>query len=114
MKYKLVPLRLHAGWEITYNSFTEYDTALHGREDIWELREDLLQLRHSLADLIIDLGWYPGSDPAGHYVLRMIGDKNWEVPLEIFTSRSKEEIAAHIEKWSGYEFYVKYTGENYE
>ena len=25
MKYKMQPLRIHTGWEIIFNSFTEYD-----------------------------------------------------------------------------------------
>lgn len=111
MKYDLVPLKLHGGWEITYNSFTDYDIALYGTDDICELREDLLQLQHSSADIMIDLGWYPDFDPSGHYVLRMIRDKNWEEPLEIFSSRSINQIAEHIEKWSDCEFYGKYAGD---
>ena len=42
--YGLQPLRLQAGWRIECNNFTEYDIAVHGKQDCYELHEDLLQL----------------------------------------------------------------------
>lgn len=33
--------------------------SIHGEEDCYELNEDLLQLKYTRANIIIDLGWYP-------------------------------------------------------
>lgn len=49
--------------------------------------------------LIIDLGWYPDSEPSGNFRLVAILNNNWEFPLLQFTSRSKKEILETLEYW---------------
>lgn len=106
--YELQPLRVQAGWKIEFNDFTEYDIAIHGRHDCFELHEDLLQLLNEQARLVIDLGWYPSYDENGNYLLLLIKDYNWNFPLEKVVSRSKEEIVSYIEKWVDVGFWTKY------
>ncbi len=108
MFYELQPLRLQAGWKIEFNNFTEYDTDLHGENALHELCEDLLRLYNEKVNLIIDLGWYPGCDISGHYVLELIKDFKWDYPLERISTKSKKEIIAYIEKWVCFEFFAKY------
>ncbi len=109
MKYSLQPLRLKAGWEIIFNNFTEYDINKHSEDDIIELNEDLLQLYHKNANLIIDLGWYPNNDKDGQYILLMIKNYDWDFPLEKVISKSKDEIIDCIEKWVDIGFFAKYN-----
>ena len=109
MYYELQPLRIQAGWKIQYNSFTEYDIEIHGLNDLLELNEDLLQLYNEKANLIIDLGWYPSHNIDGNYILRLVKNYKWDCPLEQITSKSKREIIACIEKWTCYDFFVKYS-----
>lgn len=108
MIYELQPLRLQGGWKIEFNDFTEYDMSIHGEADTFELREDLLQLLNEKANMIIDLGWYPSSDPEGKYILALVKNYNWEQPLEIICTRSKSEVISNIEKWVCHGFYSKY------
>lgn len=106
--FELQPLRLAAGWTIEYNDFTEYDLDKHGKEYSYELHEDLLQLCLNSKNLRIDLGWYPNADENGCYVLVLIKNSDWNLPLQEVRTRSKQEIIACIEKWTHYEFYSKY------
>jgi len=108
MFYELQPLRIQAGWTVEFNYFSEYDRCIHGDTDLFELNEDLLQLYHPKANLIIDLGWYPAHNADGEYVLFLVKDCNWNCPLERFSSQSKKEIIDHIEKWVCYDFFGKY------
>lgn len=106
--YELQPLRLQQGWKIEYNNFSEYDMSIHGKNDSWELHEDLLQLYNEKADLLIDLGWYPAYDEKGSYYLQLIKNHNWDKPLEWIKTQSKREIIYLIEKWVDYGFWQKY------
>ena len=108
MTYELQPLRIQTGWMVRWNNFTEYDMAVHGPEDAFELHEDLLQLFHEKARLTIDLGWYPSYDPEGHYLLLLVRDCDWDRPLETVETRSKAEVIARIEKWVDHGFFGKY------
>ena len=91
--YQLQPLRLPAGWKVT--------------RDLIELREDLLQLSHEGAHLIIDLGWYPSFDENGSYHLLLIKNQNWYSPLQKVVSKSEKEIVACIEEWVDARFWTK-------
>lgn len=108
MYYELQPLRIQAGWRIEYNNFTEYDMDIHGVDDLFELHEDLLRLRHINRKLIIDLGWYPSYEIDGSYLLMFVKNFDWDNPLEQISTRSKKEIIACIEKWVCRGFFEKY------
>lgn len=108
MYYELQPLRIQAGWKIQYNNFTEYDVDIHGKNDLSELNEDLLQLYNEKANLTIDLGWYPSHDVNGHYLLLLIKNFDWDSPVEQISSKSKKEMIKIIEKWVCHDFFAKY------
>jgi len=108
MGYPLQPLRLQTGWAVMYNDFTEYDMEKHGEGGLSELHEDLLQLWNERASLTLDLGWYPDGDPEGRYVLLLVRGDRWDQPLARFMTRSKTEMVARVERWTGREFYGKY------
>lgn len=109
MYYELQSLRIQAGWSIAYNNFSEYDMSIHGEEDCYELNEDLLQLKHTRANIIIDLGWYPPhSCDKGNYILYLIKNYDWENPLDKVMTRDKKEVIKTIEKWVCYDFIQKF------
>lgn len=89
--------------------FSEYDLDKDGVEYSAELWEDLLQLENK--NLLIDLGWYPHGDIKGSYKLYLVDttkDSPFESPLELFSSKSKQEIIYMIEYWTNYGFISKY------
>ena len=109
MYYELQPLRIQAGWSVEYNNFSEYDMSVHDEEDCYELNEDLLQLKYTGANIIIDLGYYPAhSCDEGNYILYLVKDCDWEKPLEKVMTRDKKEVIKTIEKWVCYDFIQKY------
>lgn len=107
--FELQPLRIPAGWNVKYNVLSEYDPDKDGVEYSYELCEDLLQLENK--NLLIDLGWYPHGDIKGSYKLYLVDttkDSPFESPLELFNSKSKQEIINRIEYWTNYDFFLKY------
>ena len=106
----LQPLRLHAGWSVVFHDFTEYDPERAGEGDAFCLHEDLLQLRHERAGLVIDLGWYPDGDRNGRYVLLLVRGQEWDAPLERAESRSRDGIAGLIGCWTDEAFWGRYGG----
>ena len=103
--FELQPLRITTG----YNTFSEYDPDKDGGEYFYELCEDLLQLENK--NLLIDLGWYPYGDINGSYTLYLVDTTNerpFEYPLELFSSKSKQEIINKLEYWTNPGFYSKY------
>lgn len=107
--FELQPLRIPAGWKITYNMFSEYDPEKDSSEYSYELCEDLLQLENQ--NLLIDLGWYPEGDIEGSYKLYLVDttkDYPFNSPLELFKSKSKQEIIDRLEYWTNYNFFSKY------
>ncbi len=107
--FELQPLRIQAGWEVAYNNFSEYDPGIDGTQYAYELCEDLLQLRNN--NLLLDLGWYPYGDIEGSYKLYLVDltrESPFESPLEVFMSKSKQEVIKIIEYWTNYGFFSKY------
>ena len=107
--FELQPLRIPAGWFVSYNMFSEYDPDSDGEKYSYELCEDMLQLKNK--NLLIDLGWYPHGDIKGNYKLYLVDttiDFPFETPLQVFSSKSKKEVIYMIESWTNYEFFSKY------
>ncbi|CAL8895592.1 hypothetical protein MHH54_09175 [Bacillus sp. FSL K6-4563] len=99
-KYKLQPLRIPSGWEISYNSLTELDPALLNKDehDKWlNFTEDLLQIKNSKKNILLDVGWYPEADPEGVYGLDVVEDFNWENPVTSFETNQKGELIEKVE-----------------
>ncbi len=108
----LQPLRIPANWTILQHKLMNIEPEkLNKNDDKWLTMfvEDILQIERHLKrkinkkveqqKLIIDLGWYPDSEPSGNFRLVAILNNNWEFPLLQFTSRSKKEILETLEYW---------------
>lgn len=107
--FELQPLRIPAGWFVSYNTFSEYDPGTDSEEYCFELCEDMMQLKNK--NLLIDLGWYPEGDIKGNYKLSLVDaakELPFETPLQVFSSGSKKEIIQMLENWTSYEFFSKY------
>ena len=108
----LQPLRIPANWTILQHKLMNIEPEkLNKNDDKWLTMfvEDILQIERHLKrkinkkveqqKLIIDLGWYPDSEPSGNFRLVAILNNNWEFPLLQFKSRSKKEIVETLEYW---------------
>ena len=72
---------------------------LYTEESEFDFEEDILQLELKSKNLTIDLGWYGNADlKDGIYKIFLIGHSNWEEPLIIIESKSKEDISTKLEK----------------
>ncbi len=80
--YKLQTLNLPIDWKIEFNDFLECDITNISKNNYCELHEDLLQLSNQKENLIIDLGLYPDGDENGNYILLLVKNCNWELPLK--------------------------------
>ena len=87
----LQPLRIPAGWTVAYNEFT----SSNAHDD---LKEDLLQLRHEIKNLLVDLGWYPEGDQNGSYLLLLFEGDFEGTCLAEFRSVNREEIVEVLER----------------
>ena len=107
---KLQPLRVQAGWKITYNLFTEIDPT---EENIDEFQgSSLLMIHHESANRLIDLSWRPERDINGRYILVVLNtlevfnpknntlelDVDWNNPHLEFESKSRAVIVEKLEQ----------------
>lgn len=107
---KLQPLRIEAGWEITYNLFYEIDPTI-GFENYFD-GSSLLMLRNNNRKKIIDICWRPELDLNGHYQLEVLNFienfnskanefdiiPNWEEPYLSFQTKSRVELVEKLEE----------------
>jgi hypothetical protein len=98
------PLRIPAGWTVSYNSFYEVDpgsdTYIEGlpNGNAWGLSsQDLLQISNSHYDVLVDLGWVPDEDPNGSFVVQVIRETDWSSPLAEFESKSRIATVQRLE-----------------
>lgn len=113
----LQPLRVPGGWTIDYNKLENVEPQkLDEQDKLWlfAFTEDIL-LMHKISSrkrngmmeqqrLQLDLGWYPDGEPDGAFLLQAILNDNWENPLLVFRSKSKDAIVKMLEKWLFQEF----------
>jgi hypothetical protein len=84
----LQPLRIPGNWVVSYNSFHEVDASPSVRQ---YLCEDLFQATCPRTNVLVDLGWYPDGDVAGHFVLQVyLGDFTGQL-----LSRAEAPTRAH-------------------
>ena len=102
----LQPLRIPSGWTVNYNEFKEIEPEFETFDDrSGEFKEDILQLVHPRAGVIVDLGWYPQHQRRGRFTLlavRINDDDQageWDRPLERMRTRSKQKVVRTIESW---------------
>ena len=104
------PLRIQAGWEVTWNTFDEVDPT----EDTMHYfsGSSLLVLHHESANRLIDLSWRPENSIDGNFILLVLNtcetfnpktntqdiDADWENPYLRFESRNRLEVVAKLEQ----------------
>lgn len=81
---------------ITYDGFNIEEDDLH--EERWDsYSEDILQIEYGNR-FVLDVGWYPESDPKGFFIVRAIVDYDWANPLSIIKCRTVAKLKIAIEK----------------
>lgn len=70
---------------------------------IWELNEDLIQIKYNLGigrQFIVDVGWHPGNTITNEssFSVCLVKNEDWERPLFINKCITKEEIIDALEK----------------
>ncbi|WP_339839698.1 hypothetical protein [uncultured Flavobacterium sp.] len=88
-------------FEIIKNEFYSYDPNLVFEESLsfYYLSEDLLQIHLESKNITLDLGWYGDlSNNKGCFKISIIGNEDWQNPLEIIKSKSQTEISEKLKK----------------
>ncbi|WP_310427572.1 hypothetical protein [Chamaesiphon sp. VAR_48_metabat_135_sub] len=98
----LQPLRIPAGWDVSYNGLFEIDPLpelFPDRIPSDLFKEDMLQMNNDRADRLLDVGWYPDGDLVdGNYcVVVYEGDFSGRLIYELIT-RDRLELVATIER----------------
>lgn len=62
------------------------------------LNEELLQAKNG--SYLVDIGWYPESDPKGKLRLRLIEDFDWQRPLAEYDDRDFDGLEKHLREIS--------------
>lgn len=105
----LQPLRIEAGWQVTYNQFYVVDP-IPGHESYFE-GSSLLMLRNNARLKIIDVQWRPELDLDGEYQLQVLNfvenfnpitnefnaEPNWEHPVLNFATKSRLVLVKKLE-----------------
>ena len=110
MNDRLYRLRLPGGCAVTYNSaFADVPMEVRDGQivNFDYHKEDLLMIRQITtrsgdwqidpAGWLVDLGWYPDSDPEGAYTINVVRG-NWDELLFRVTNRDGEIIRTAIER----------------
>jgi hypothetical protein len=92
----LQAIRVPAGWMVEYNDLREVDPSPQSIDSLL-LREDLLQLRHPWADVLIDVGWYGDAESGEFAVYVQAGDFRGE-RLHEFHSRDRLAVVTEVER----------------
>lgn len=100
----------HELFDITPDQAMHY-SAEDGDEKIWTLYfiQDLLQIKHRQDGRLLDVGWYPDSEPNGAYRLVLLEPLSetgkeggwrydWRSPIYEFKTRSLDELKSQIER----------------
>lgn len=92
----LQPLRIPAGWLVTYNDFREADPSPRAIDAGW-LREDLLQIKRPEAGILVDVGWCGDAGSGGFALFAFEGDFHG-TQLHEFRSRDRLAVVAELER----------------
>jgi hypothetical protein len=111
MNHLLTPLRIPGGWAVTYNVyFADVPMKVQdGRIVNFEcFKEDLLMIqqlhvadgRHEIdhSGWLLDVGWYPDSDPSGAYTLTLVRGSWTDQVVFRVRDRNVETVRAAIER----------------
>ena len=81
---------------ITYNDF-DIDENISFEERWYTYKEDILQIAYG-SRYILDVGWYPGSNPKGKFVVQAITDYDWVNPVSKKKCRTLKGLKKAIEE----------------
>ncbi|MBG9914667.1 hypothetical protein ABD67_07210 [Bacillus sonorensis] len=96
----LLRLRVPSGWTVSHHALTDANPGeLAPDSEVWQsdFKRDLLQLQHEEDRLLLDVEWYPESDPAGHYAVKLIKNGDWSRPLEDMLCIHPKELAYELD-----------------
>lgn len=79
-------------WE-THGMLPPFDPQDGPVDSEW-LNEDIWQARSPDRRFILDVSWFPESDPTGSYYCRLIENEDWDSPVEGIKTRSTVAVAA--------------------
>jgi hypothetical protein len=99
----LQPLRVPAGWVMAYNNGLweiDPDPALVPEDERWVIfKEDMLQMRHTRANRLLDLGFVPEGDlENGQYKLVLYEGDFRGLLIHEFRTRDRVALVAEIER----------------
>jgi hypothetical protein len=95
----LQPLRIPAGWRVTYNNgLYEVDPTAETVRWWWIFKEDMLMLVHDERRRLLDLGWSPEmSIEEGCYRLSLHEEDHGGKVLHYYEGRDRAELVEEIE-----------------
>lgn len=80
---------------VDYNDF-DIDENIPFEEQKYSYKEDILQI--SFGDrFTLDVGWYPEFNPTGHFVIKIIQDKDWLNPVSRIKCKTLSRLKKAIE-----------------
>jgi hypothetical protein len=56
------------------------------------LQEDLIQIKISSTDMLLDVGWYPSEDINGAFKIMLIKQHDWDKPIRVQTTKNINEL----------------------
>lgn len=106
----LQPLRVEAGWHVSYNQLYELDP-VEGNEAYFD-GSSLLVLINDLRLTLIDVEWRPERDLNGTFQITVLNfvehfdpgtnefrrDPNWDTPHSTFSTSSRKELVRKLEE----------------
>jgi hypothetical protein len=103
MVTRLQPLRIPGGWKVTYNDgLWEIDpdhAAIPDDDASWYFKQDMLQLKHSMSNRLLDVGWYPEGDIVrGRYVIEVYDGDFHGNKLHRYETRDRLALVHEIER----------------
>ena len=101
MLFEKQNIEIPVSFVIEHNDFYAYDPSVdYSIEDNFKyLKEDLLQVIHIPTQLIIDLGWYGSkTENKGEFVLQIISNNYWDVPVSKLLAVSQVDILETLKK----------------
>jgi hypothetical protein len=77
---KTIPFDFKSG-SVVHNTWAVDENLPLGKQ-LWEHGEDLFQVKFKKNALVLDVSWVQnGKDDRGQFVLYLVKERNWEVPL---------------------------------
>jgi len=83
--------------QIVYNDLNYIDFSKNVKNQIDELKEDLLQVQFP-NDIILDIGWYPSFDQNGSFRICLIKELDWSNPIDFVKCKNMTELKNNIIK----------------